>query len=480
MRFTRRAGLILGLLALAASPAARALFDPEITHTKVGEPRIAAAVDPALARIGTPMSLAVAGARLVVGGSRGVAALDAAGKLLWLIELPPATVRQVAADEHNVAFTSFDFGGVDRSGAMASSLLAGELMAKPEFVNASVGLADADGKLLWTVASVEQGKLAPPALSSKAVGVVGIKTFALYDRTSGKPLGEEPVSIFTSFFGLTDGLLAQWPSRAAVVAGDVFHVVRNNFFMRVDNQGEVLDSIKRLGMLSPLEYLPAGPVMLGGRVFFANEPSDSNKKPQLVAGKVGGGVDWDDRLDATVRTGMLSSTTDTPMDIAVSASRVFVATNFSVFGYSPEGKSLWRAKNGKGGLFPSALRGARYIGNGFERKHGVPKTFTAAAFLAATDERVVVATSYTESESEAAAAAASAAHAASAGGAAVEGSESGKPTRRRGDALTVLNANDGSYVESLWFPEQRIYGLVLFGEQLAVATSQGLKLLVLK
>ena len=141
MRFTRRAGLILGLLALAASPAARALFDPEITHTKVGEPRIAAAVDPALARIGTPMSLAVAGARLVVGGSRGVAALDAAGKLLWLIELPPATVRQVAADEHEDAQALFDAEFALMTGELLRLLpaivaaMGGELARTPDLID---------------------------------------------------------------------------------------------------------------------------------------------------------------------------------------------------------------------------------------------------------------------------------------------------------------------------------------------------------
>jgi len=57
MRVWRRLSLGLCLLALAWSPAARALFDSGITHTKVGEPRIAAAVDPALAAIGVPMSM---------------------------------------------------------------------------------------------------------------------------------------------------------------------------------------------------------------------------------------------------------------------------------------------------------------------------------------------------------------------------------------------------------------------------------------
>jgi hypothetical protein len=142
---------------------------------------------------------------------------------------------------------------------------------------------------------------------------------------------------------------------------------------------------------------------LKNRVFFANSPSERDKQPLLMAAKVGGGFDWNDRMDAGVKTGFLSSSQDTPMDIAVNSGNVFVATNFTLLAYTVEGKSLWRAKNEKGGLFPSALRGARYIGNAFERKTPVPKSYLATPMLVATDECVYVATSFTESSAAAAA-----------------------------------------------------------------------------
>jgi hypothetical protein len=469
-RFGR--GLFAVGLALAATLPARAA-DPEIRHDKIVEPRIANPVDPALGQIGLPMSFSVVGKQLIVGGSKGLAAVDETGKVLWTLELQQADARQVAADDSGVAFTSFDVGGVDRSGPLSSNLLGGELMAKPEFVNATVGLADTQGELLWSVKTAEQAKLSPPSLSGKAVGVVGVRTFALYDRASGKAVAE-PVSVFTSVLGLTDGLVAQWPSRAAVVAGDVFHVVRNNFYKRVDAAGKELDSTRTVGLMTPLEYLPAGPVLWKNRVFFANSPSERDKQPLLMAAKVGGGFDWNDRMDAGVKTGLLSSSQDTPMDIAVNSGNVFVATNFTLLAYTGEGKSLWRAKNDKGGLFPSALRGARYIGNAFERKAPVPKSYLAAPMLVATDERVYLATSYTESS---AAAAATDSAASRADG--VVGSES-KPVGRKGDAITVLDAKNGTYVESIWFPDVRIIGMTVFGQQLAVATSEGVKMLALK
>jgi hypothetical protein len=466
---SRRAAVLCALLGLAA-PAANA-GETEVTHTKIVPPKQAVAVDEKLKAIGVPMSFAAVGSRLVIGGTKGIGAIDASGKLLWSLELPPAAARQVAADDNGVAFTSFDLGNVDRSGAMASPLLGGELSAKHEFTNATVGLVDPQGKLLWSVPSAEQAKLAPPALSAQAVGVVGTKTFALYDRATGKAVGE-PVSVYVNVLGLMDGLVSQFPSRAAVVSGDVFHLVRNNYYKRVSATGEDLESSRTLGPLTPLEYVPAGPVLAGNLVVFANSPSTKDTKPLLIGAKVGGGFDWNDRMDAVVKTGTFSSTMDAPMDIAAAGGSIFVATNFSVFSYSPSGSQKWKAKNRRGGLYPSELRGARYIGNAFEKTVPVPKSFLATPLLAATDERVFVTARYTLPASAGDAASAPA-------GDVVEGSEA--PSKgRRADGITVLDAKTGSYVETLWQADWRIIGLALFGDMLAVATGNGVVLVALK
>lgn len=466
--------LCVGSLFLWVAGAAWAgLFgDPEISHSKVVEPRVAAVVDPAQLQIGLPMSLAVVGQRLVVGGSEGVAMVEAGGTVVWTLKLAPATARQVAADETQVAFTSFDAGSVDRSTTLANPLLGGELGARYEFRNATVGLIDGQGQLLWSVPSTEQAKLSPPALTAKTVGVVGVKTFAVYDRADGRAV-TPPLSVYTNVFGLMDGLVSQFPSRPAVVVGDVFHLVRNNFYKRVNASGKEVESARTVGLMTPLEYLPAGPVALGDRVIFGNSPSDG-KLPMLLAAKTSGGFAWDDRMDAMVKTGLLSSATDAPMDVTVGGGNVFVATNFSVFCYSAAGRQQWRARNAKGGLFPSSLRGARYIGNAFEKKVPVPKSFLSTSMLAATEERVYVATSHTG------AAAAPEAGASAATSDSVEGSETGKAGRVRADAITVLDARNGAYIESLWAPGQRIIGMAVFGDTLAVAMGDGLKLLALK
>jgi hypothetical protein len=178
----RRAAVLCALLGLEA-PAAHA-GETEVTHTKIVPPKLAVAVDEKLKAIGVPMSFPVVGSRLVVGDAKGIGAIDASGRLLWSLELPPAAAHQVAADDNGVAFTSFDLGTVDRSGAMASPLLGGELSAKHEFTNATVGLVDPQGTLLWSVPSAEQAKLAPPALSATTRRVALVPAVT---RRAGKP-----------------------------------------------------------------------------------------------------------------------------------------------------------------------------------------------------------------------------------------------------------------------------------------------------
>ena len=130
---------------------------------------------------------------------------------------------------------------------MATAVVA--LAADPEIahdkvveprVATMVGLADAQGKLLWSVPSNEQDKLSPPALSSQTVGVVGAMNFVLYDQASGKLVGA-PISVFNGF-AFTEALIKQWVSRAPVVSDDVFHLARSSVYMRVGAAGKELET----------------------------------------------------------------------------------------------------------------------------------------------------------------------------------------------------------------------------------------------
>jgi hypothetical protein len=120
--------------------------------------------------------------------------------------------------------------------------------------------------------------------------------------------------------------------------------------------------------------------------------------------------------------------------MVVAGDRVIASSNFWVSAIDDKGKLAWTSVNKKGGLYPSTNRGVRYTGNFATRK-------TYGDLLAVGGDRVFVATSH-------------AGH----------------------DVVTVLDAGDGGYVETLDVNET-IVSLAVHGDTLAVATSAGLRLL---
>jgi hypothetical protein len=199
-------------------------------------------------------------------------------------------------------------------------------------------------------------------------------------------------------------------------------------------------------------------------------PADLNA-PLLMEAKVGGDRDWDDRVDNVVKNALLSRSLPAPGDIAANSSAVYLARIFTLFCYTIEGQSQWRVLNGNGRLLPFRLRGRRCIGDAYQAKTLVPKTLLESALQVAGDDRVCLANSQTESSVQAESAAA--ATAANSGDEGVVGTETGKRGRRRGDALTVIDAKTGAYFESIWFPEQQIVTMSLVGDRLALPMSSG-------
>ncbi len=112
---------------------------------------------------------------------------------------------------------------------------------------------------------------------------------------------------------------------------------------------------------------------------------------------------------------------------------VYASSNFTVFALNEKGKLEWESVNKKGGLYPSANRGIRYIGNIGARK-------TYGDLLAVGGGKVFVAT------------------------------DNGH------DTITVLDAADGSYVHTLDVAETLVSLATLDGK-LAVATTSGLHLM---
>src|SRR6266550_4737086 len=84
-----------------------------IQHSNVVTPQILASGKIDTAKLGEVTSMRVANGKLYVGAQKGLASLDAGGKVLWEVVLPAVTVRLVDADAQNVAVTSYSVVGLD-------------------------------------------------------------------------------------------------------------------------------------------------------------------------------------------------------------------------------------------------------------------------------------------------------------------------------------------------------------------------------
>jgi hypothetical protein len=79
-----------------------------IKHTKITKPAALEVDAQELAKVGRITSLRESGGTLFIGAAKGLAAVDASGRVLWTLALPDATARLVEADADGIAFDSFN------------------------------------------------------------------------------------------------------------------------------------------------------------------------------------------------------------------------------------------------------------------------------------------------------------------------------------------------------------------------------------
>jgi hypothetical protein len=147
--------------------------------------------------IGRPHSLLVREGMLYIGGTKGIAALDANGDILWTKSLPEADGRALDVEGEHIAYTSFRIFRTDRGSGLPGMLMWGAASEKLNVESADVGLVSrGEGKTIWSVALKEPTAVSPPALGQTAVAVQAAKSALLYDRATGDLIKE--VSTFSS------------------------------------------------------------------------------------------------------------------------------------------------------------------------------------------------------------------------------------------------------------------------------------------
>ncbi|MCK6507062.1 hypothetical protein L6R53_27430 [Myxococcota bacterium] len=417
MTLLRRA--LLPALLLLASPAALA-GKVKVRHSNVVAPTWAGEV--VGVDIGVVTHMRTDGDLLVLGGQRGVAGVGADGTVRWTVTLPEVMVRNVEVDAAGVGWTGWTLAGVEDRWKAFNAWAGGQLVDKLEVGQAEAGAISRDGQALWSSDQVGLRPLSPPGLHTGTLAVMTGEDFVVLDRATGAPVGRGGLkSGYDAFPGLS-GVLDHITRGEVVPVGDGYFTSFYSTLFHFDQAGALREKEVMAG-LTPYVDITCGPVQTGELLVFGST-GDSNVASAFFAMKSNMKNKWKTwSPDKQSGCG----------DIVVDGDRIYAASNFWVFSLDDKGKVKWQAVNKKGGLYPSANRGIRYIGN-----HGMRKTY--GDLMVVGQGRVYVATANGH------------------------------------DVLTVLDAEDGSYVQTIDVNET-IVSLAVVGDRLAVATPQGLRLM---
>ena len=354
MNLRGRWSAVVFFAAAAAVSAEVAVAATEFRHGPIADPAVVATVPGKSLRIGIITHAVTDGGVIYVGGQEGVAAIGSDGTPLWATRLPKADLRMVAVDGSGVAFVGQNMTAAD-SDAVAH-FFEGTMSTLPTFKDTTVGLLDKGrrGAMLWSVPLDTTDRAAPPGLSGATLAVTDGATLALLDRTSGTL--KKRVQIVPS---MLSGL---WMIRgvtrnAPLSANESFIVGFLGYLKSVDAvTGNENWSVTNHGLMAAFVNITAGPILWGDKIVFGNSRNsrsgDWNDATRVFASDLKGKDLWDDKNDK--HSGVSS--------LFVQGDRLFVASNFTLSAYSPNGKQLWTRETAHedGALTFSAFRGVRY------------------------------------------------------------------------------------------------------------------------
>ena len=400
-------------------------------------PEPAALKAPELQDIGRPHSLLVRDGKLYVGGTKGVAALDEKALVVWSQELPEADGRALDVEGDHVAYSSFLVAGVDRGSGLTAALMWGAPSQKLVVERAEVGmLSRADGKAIWSTRLSEPAGLSPPALGKTAVAVQASKSLLLYDRASGKQI--TAVDTFTNWLGLAEAWNTRLPVTRPQWVDDGVITGHQSWMKKVSAQGDELMGAKSLG--KNFTRLTSGPIPCRDRLILSEAAYPegniiSGKKAKVYASSQKAESLWvSDTDDDVAGTG----------DVACYDDAIFAVGNALISAFSYDGKVLWRY-NSKGGiLIPGTHRGILRAGT-----LPIAHQITAGRQVVAAGPYL-----YVTSRSE-------------------------RNWKGKLDVITVFDAKSGELLEQI-DTATMIVDMAVFGSDLALTTTEGLKFIALK
>lgn len=417
----RSRAVVSALAVLAVLPA---LAGVKVEHTNVVSPKVALEAPADLRAIGQPGRVMERGGTLYVAGTTGIAAISADGKLLWSMALDPTGVRELAIDDGGIAYTGYEIIAAKTSGWA----FLGEMPKKLLFAPSAIGMLSPDGKKLWEVKG-PPSRVSPPCLTPASIGVLTGGSFHIYDRADGKLT----VSKMDLEMALIPNEYASrlYRPRPLFLDGNFVGGYFYNLY-RIGPHGEEIEKESK-----NKSDIQAGPLNYHGNLLFGSYTTDmkANINKALVAVAKPSG-----EFEKVWREDVADDHSPTA-DLLVDGDTIYAATNFSVAAVGADGKLIWSAEGKDGGLRCGSMRGARFAGT-------IPYRYWGGQLLSVVGDKLCVSARREVSK------------------------------KTWVDVITVLNKADGSYVKTIDMKVDLI-DMAMFGPRLAVATTEGLKVLAL-
>jgi PQQ-like domain len=428
----RQFPLVLTLLAMALGGAAFAKDD-----IKLVPPAPPTVTAPDLGALGATVSVLARNDRLYVGTTAGLAVVGADGKVLSSVPLPAMSARGLDADGDQVAYTSYVIGGVVKDEGVTGALMWGAASDKMVVSSAEVGLVGADGKVLWSTQVAEPSAMSPPALGKDAIAVQGAQTLNLYNRADGA--AAPPVTMYKNWLGISKNWVSRMPVTRPLWIGDEVFAGHQSYLKRVSAKGAELDYTIELG--KNFTVLLSGPVLCKDKIMVSEAAYPegnifTGKKARVYAGNA---------MLKPIWYAATEEEDDGVGDLACDDDRIYAVSNTRVAAFTHEGKEAWQYESSDRALMWATHRGILKAGS------------LAVANQIYAGRQVVAAGPYLYVVSR-----------------------SGKDFRdKRVDEITVFDAKTGKRVEKLEV-NAMIVDMTVFGPNLALATSSGLRFIGLK
>jgi hypothetical protein len=399
------------------------------------QPAPATVTAPDLGAIGSAVSLLVKNDRLYVGATAGLAMIGPDGTVLSSVPLPAASGRGLDADGDQIAYTGYAIKGLEAGTGLTAALMWGSPSDRLVVDRAEVGLIGADGKLLWSVPVATPTALSPPAFGKDAIAVQSSETADLYSRADGTLAS---VPMFMNKLGISKNWVSRMPVMRPLWLGDEVFVAHQVYFKRISAKGEQLGYTIELG--KRFTTLTSGPLLCKDKILLSEA---AYPEGNIFTGKKARVYAANGKLEKIWHADTEEDVTGVG-DLVCTDDLIYAVSNSEVVAFTHEGKEAWRFEGKDYALMFGTHRGVLWAGS------------LPVANKVNSGRQAVIAGPYLY----------------------VTG-RSGKKFREMPDDILVFDAKTGKRLEQIE-TNASIIDMAVFGPNLALATTDGLRFVGLK